>query len=188
MQGLLVLVQPVVLLHYMADDIIYRKATADDLLQVSILLQIVYMQTYGEDGVTKEYANYVHRRFSVEYLYSALKANPNSILVATYKGNVVAAAEIKFESVCSVNGFTAPELSKLYILEWFCGKGIGYNLLKEVEKTVVAAGQSKIWLWVYTLNPRAIKFYERQGYHIIGSAIYQMEENAYVNYAMEKSL
>lgn len=146
------------------------------------------MQTYGEDGVTKEYANYVHTRFSVEYLANAIHTNPNSILIATYKGNIVAAAEIKFNSECSVSGTKAPELSKLYVLEWFCSKGIGYNLLKEVEETVAAKGQKKIWLWVYTLNPRAIKFYERQGYRIIGSAIYQMEENAYINYAMEKGL
>lgn len=172
----------------MAEDIVYRKATVDDVLQVSILLQIVYMQTYGEDGITKEYANYVSKRFSVGYLTNAIQSNSDSILIATYKGNPVAAAEIKFDSECSIENFRAPELSKLYVLEWFCGKGIGYNLLKEVEKTVLAAGQKKIWLWVYTLNPRAIKFYKRQGYHTIGSALYQMEENAYVNYAMVKNL
>lgn len=43
-------------------------------------------------------------------------------------------------------------------------KGYGNMMMKQVLKDVKAAGYSKIMLWVFDDNVRAIKFYENQGF------------------------
>jgi ribosomal protein S18 acetylase RimI-like enzyme len=94
--------------------------------------------------------------------------------------------EIQFEKKSPVGNVLAPELNKLYILEWFCGKGIGNRLMQEAEHTVRQRGATQMWLWVLESNTRAISFYEKLSYKHIGEASFQMEVNKYDNKVMLK--
>lgn len=172
----------------MEKKIVYRAAGVSDVLKLSILYQQVYIQTYGVEGVSDEFANFISRQFSVARIESAIKENPDSIIVAEYNGNLVGVAEIAFGKISPVGNITAPELSKLYILEWFCGNGIGQKLLQETEKTMALRGIPEVWLWVLSSNDRAINFYLRSGYQKIGNAPFKMEVNTYDNWVMMKAL
>lgn len=173
---------------FMTKDIIYRKAQYADALKLSVLYKQVYIQTYGTEGVSDEFANFITRQFAVERLEHVITKCPENIIVADYKSNLLGVAEIEFAKKCPINNIVAPELNKLYILERFCGQGIGDALLKEVEKTVLSRGVGEMWLWVLESNDRAIAFYEKQGYQHIGNASFQMEVNKYDNKVMLKQL
>lgn len=170
----------------MQQNIIYRKANKTDVNKLSILYKTVYIQTYGTEGVSDEFANFIIKQFSVERLQNLIEKNPDTIIVADYNSNLVGVAEIEFNKQCPINNIVAPELNKLYILEWFCGKGVGSKLLAEAEKVVKAKGINEMWLWVLVTNSRAISFYEKQNYKWIGNAPFQMEKNCYDNKVMLK--
>jgi len=172
----------------MKDNLIYRKATASDVLKLSVLYKTVYIQTYGKDGVSDEFANFITKQFSPERLEHIILNQPDNIIVAEYKNNLVGVVEIEFQKKCPVGNLVAPELNKLYILEWFWGKGIGNRLLKEAEKIVLSKGIEEMWLWVLISNNRAISFYERNHYKWIGNAFFQIEVNKYENKVMVKKL
>lgn len=164
----------------------YRKANHTDAIKLSILFKTVYIQTYGIDGVSDEFANFITKQFSVERLQGLIMNNPDTLVVAVYKDNLVGVAEIEFDKKCPINNIVAPELNKLYILEWFCGQGIGFQLLREAENIVKMKGINEMWLWVLVSNKRAIAFYEKQNFKWIGNAPFQMEKNSYDNKVMLK--
>ncbi|MEO8210166.1 MAG: GNAT family N-acetyltransferase [bacterium] len=172
----------------MSNGIIYRQASITDTKKLSVLFKQVYIQTYGLEGVSDEFANFITEKFAIERLENIIKNNPDSIIVAENKNNLVGVIEIEFDKKCPVNNIVAPELSKLYILEWFCGQGIGKKLVEEAEKIVLSRGIREIWLWVLISNTRAISFYEKQQYECIGNAPFQMEVNSYENKVMLKKL
>ena len=172
----------------MRKEISYRKALVSDALRLSILYKQVYIQTYGKDGVSTEFANFISKQFAVDRIEQVIRNNPNQVMVAVYKDNLVGVAEIEYNKESPIGDIVAPELSKLYILEWFCGMGVGHGLLNMAEETVRAAGFDTIWLWVYIHNQRAINFYVRQEYQWIGNAFFQMEVNNYENKVMIKNL
>ena len=172
----------------MTKHIIYRKAELADALKLSVLYKQVYIQTYGTEGVSDEFANFITRQFAAERLEHIILNHPENIMVADYKNNLLGVVEIEFAKKCPVNSIVAPELNKLYILERFCGLGIGYKLLAEAERTVLSKGAKEMWLWVLESNDRAITFYEKQGYQHIGDASFQMEVNKYENKVMLKQL
>jgi len=172
----------------MMHDISYRKAIPADAKKLSVLYQQVYIQTYGKEGVSDEFANFITVQFSVDRLAAVLLDRPGSMIVAEYKGNLVGVAEVLWNKQAPVGNITGPELSKLYILEWFCGKGIGYGLLQAVERAVSDQGHKLMWLWVLASNDRAVAFYERQQYSCIGNASFRMEVNSYDNKVMVKQL
>lgn len=172
----------------MNEPITYRPAGLADLLKLSVLFKQVYIHTYAAEGVSDEFANFITRQFSEERLREAIVANPDTLWVAVYKENLVGVAETTFNKKCPLGDLVAPEINKLYILEHFCGKGVGKGLLQEVEQMLKAKGEKTIWLWVYLPNTRAINFYERQNYKWIGNAFFQMEKNRYENKVMVKEL
>lgn len=165
-----------------------RKAQLSDSKKLSILFQQVYIQTYALEGVSDEYANFISVQFSAQKIEEKISFIPDSLWVAEYKNNLVGVAQIDFEKECPIRKISMPELNKLYVLEWFSKKGIGYQLLQKVEKILASKGFKELWLVVYSLNPSAIAFYERQGYECIGDTLFQMEVNCYKNKVYTKQL
>mgnify|MGYP000851751891 CR=1 FL=1 len=172
----------------MDKQIIIRKANQSDVKKLSVLYKTVYIQTYGQEGVSDEFANFITNQFSIERLGNIILNHSTKIIVAEYKNNLIGVAEIEFDKQCPINNIVEAELNKLYILEWFSGQGVGYQLIQEAEKIVISKGIKKMWLWVLITNERAISFYEKQNYKWIGNASFQMETNNYENKVMLKEL
>lgn len=168
------------------NEISFGKAKLSDSLRISVLLKTVYIQTYAVDGVTFEFANFITKRFSTENIENIIKENPSQLIIAYQNGNPIGVAEIIYDSTCPIRKLSIPELSKLYVLERFYGKGIGYGLINEAEKEVRENGFKEFNLEVYINNDRAIAFYERQGYASIGNVDFPMESNTYENLVMNK--
>lgn len=172
----------------MDKHITYRPAALQDVNKLSILFKQVYIQTYGSEGVSDEFANFIMLQFSPKRIENLIKTEPASLLLASYKDNLVGVAEISLNKRCPLGNLPAAELNKLYILEWFCGQGIGENLLKLAEQIVLETGGTDMWLWVFESNMRAIQFYNKHHYAYIGKADFKMETNTYTNDVMIKNL
>lgn len=172
----------------MNDQIIIRPAVSSDAKKLSVLLKTVYIYTYGKDGVSDEFANFITKQFSIERLENSIAEDPDQFRVAEFRNNLVGAVEIDYNRGCPIGNYTVPELNKLYILEWFSGKGIGRMLSEAAETMVRNKGHEKMWLWVLVSNKRAINFYRKEGYVEIGNAPFHMEQNSYNNLVMLKHL
>ena len=142
-------------------EISFGKAKLTDSLRISILLKTVYIQTYAVDGVTFEFANFITKRFSIEHIESIIKENPLQLVIAYQNENPIGVAEIIFDSTCPIRNISIPELSKLYVLERFYGKGIGLGLLEWVENQLINNGFKELNLEVWKQNERAIAFYKK---------------------------
>ncbi len=170
------------------EQITIRKATVEDSKKLSILYKQVYIKTYGTEGVSDEFANFITEQFDISRLEIIINKSPNQILVAEYKNNLVGVLETVFNKQCYGTNIIGPELNKLYILEWFCNKGIGEKLLKEAETVLRSINTKTYWLWVLDSNTRAINFYKKHDFKKIGEAPFKMESNTYNNIVMLKKL
>ena len=172
----------------MNNEIIIRLANKTDVKKLSILYKTVYIQTYGTEGVSDEFANFITKQFSEDRIEQLILDGSNTIVVSAYKNNLVGVLEIEYDKRCPVGNLVAPELNKLYILDWFCSKGIGKSLLQEAEQMLRKKRVKEMWLWVLASNNRAVAFYEKHNYRHIGNASFKMETNTYDNKVMVKTL
>ena len=124
----------------MNDPIIVRRARASDSLKLSILCKTAYIQTYGTEGVSDEFANFIDVRFAPSNLERTIVSNANSIAVAEFNGSPVGVVEIVYGTTCPIGNSVAPELNKLYVLDRFYGKGAGCKLLNMSEAMVGEQG------------------------------------------------
>lgn len=170
------------------DKISYGKAKIEDSLRISTLLKTVYIEVYATEGITFEFANFIEERFSVSHIKKTIKENPDQLLIAYFDNNPIGVAEILYKSSCPIRNTNTPELSKLYVLKRFHGKGIGYGLMQLSEEILKQKGLKELNLEVYIENTHAISFYERLGFQKLGKVDFPMEKNIYKNWVMNKSL
>lgn len=75
-------------------------------------------------------------------------------------------------------------LAIMWLDEQFCGRGIGSQLLTEVEQRIAQKGCTRMTLEVYKDNERAIRFYSKLGWRVIkeypgrvGAIVLDMEKH-----------
>jgi ribosomal protein S18 acetylase RimI-like enzyme len=66
------------------------------------------------------------------------------------------------------------KLNKLYVLPEQQGLGLGHQLLARVHALAVQRGVRQVWLQVNKQNARAIRTYERNGYVVERSAVFDI--------------
>jgi GNAT superfamily N-acetyltransferase len=174
--------------NQITDNIVYRQAILADASKLSVLFKQVYIQTYATEGVSDELVDFMNPMFDVEKLQDKITHQPESLIVAVHKDNLVGVAEIAWNKKCPVGDITTAELNKLYILERFCRTGIGTGLMAEAERAIKDKGIKQLWLWVLESNERAVYFYEKAGYTWIGNAPFFTHLNRYENRVMLKEL
>ena len=66
------------------------------------------------------------------------------------------------------------KLNKLYLLPELQGSGLGQQLLEHVHTLAAQRGARQVWLQVNKTNARAIRAYERAGYVVERSAVFDI--------------
>ncbi|MDO4017165.1 GNAT family N-acetyltransferase [Clavibacter michiganensis] len=87
------------------------------------------------------------------------------------------------------------ELSKVYVEAGSHGVGVARPLMAETLRVArELAGErglgadAGIWLGVNEHNARAIRFYERSGFHIVGTRSFRLSDAVETDHVMERAL
>ncbi len=105
--------------------------------------------------------------------FRALIADPHvSLLVAECDGRLAGYTAIVRECPHPhIEARFPAELRKLYVDPEFHGRGIAHALVREALQASQAP-MDVVWLSVFSENPRAIAFYKRCGFRVVGEQIY----------------
>ena len=76
----------------------------------------------------------------------------------------------------NIESSNVTKLDRIYLLEKFHGFGSGFELLNFNIELSVKNNQSGMWLFVWKENHRAVRFYEKTGFKIIGSYDFKISE------------
>lgn len=169
-------------------NVLYREAHVEDAGQLSVLFKAVYIDTYGLEGVSREFSNFIMKRFHPDEIIRKINSEESKLFLATYDGNPIGALWIELNKECVLQDFKSAEINKLYVLRRFHGQGIGHELMRWGEEYLRKQNETNVWLITWQKNPGAIQFYEKENYQIIGTAPFVMEENTYTNVVMTKQL
>ena len=159
-----------------------RRANIDDVLNITVLKQQVWIATYAEEGIRTEFSRYVLDAFTVENIKNTIKDSSRIILIAENKNHLIGCVEIALNEKCPVElQQDCPEIVVLYVLDRFKGRGIGKLLLEKAIEYIQRLNHSAVWLTVYHKNQMALEFYLKNQFKIIGSTDFIMDGNRYEN-------
>ncbi|GAB5337384.1 MULTISPECIES: GNAT family N-acetyltransferase [Pseudomonas] len=170
-------------------EITLRNAIAEDALCIGVLGMQVFLDTYATQGIRRSIANEALQAFAPQTI-AELMAQPDiSLVVAESDGHLVGFAQVKLTASHSmIEASDVAELQRLYIQERFTGLGIGYQLLQAAEQRAKLGGASLLWATVWVGNARALGFYPRRGYALLGAPTYTFQGETHGNRLFGKAL
>src|SRR6478672_10325241 len=158
-------------------EISIRSATVDDAKVLTDLSYTTFWDAFAHHpkNAPDDLAHYMRQAFNADQIAVEL-ADPNAIfLVAEVDGKPAGYAKLILES--REEGITAErpiELSRLYSHQEYIGKGVGQNLMDACFELAATRGHDVMWLGVWEYNPRAQRFYEKNGFREVGRHTFQL--------------
>jgi GNAT superfamily N-acetyltransferase len=134
-------------------------------------------------------AHYMRQAFSLEQITDELAAPGSIFLIAEIDGKAAGYAKLIIGSI--EDGITAAkpiELARLYSHQEHLGKGVGQNLMDACFDLAKTHDHDVMWLGVWEYNPRAQRFYERNGFRQVGKHTFQLGSDPQTDLLMQKEL
>ena len=167
-----------------------RIATVDDATHISALGKITFSETFGHLFTDKQdLHHYVETTFSVPKIRSGLHKSSNVFWIAFVNEKPVGYAKLKLDSPTEfVDTTSVCQLQKIYVLKEFLSLKIGLELQEQLLLKAKELSYEYIWLSVLNSNDRAIRFYKKNGFDLIGNHDFTIGQEHFDFFAMGKSL
>ncbi len=167
-----------------------RKATPTDTVVLAHLADVTWVVSHGHYIEDKnDVLQYREASFSVSKTRQEID-KPKNIFYIIYVDDVPAgyAKIVLNENQESVASQNSCRLERIYIQNEFIPLKIGQQLLTYVEEKAKALQFDAMWLTVYILNTRAIRFYERNAFKNVGAVRFNVSGKEYENIVFSKEI
>lgn len=144
-----------------------------DLNQYKLLAKIgkeAFLEAHGKSASKKDIQAFIEKNYTEKSFYRELM-NPENIYHLIYHENqVVGYSKVVLnQKNTNTNDQPITKLDRLYLLKEFYGQNFGSKLFDFIVTFSKEKKEQGIWLAVWVENHRAISFYRKKGFQIIGN-------------------
>lgn len=150
-----------------------RKAEAQDCHTIVDLGKKTFVETYAEVGANEALEAYVRQKFSPEKIEEEL-GNPSSRFYIGFVNDIaVAFTKLRNDRKAKgLEGRNAIEVERIYVLKEYQGVKVGKEMMEECKRLAAEEKYDTIWLQVWQRNSKAIQFYQKLGFVVFETAIF----------------
>jgi diamine N-acetyltransferase len=149
---------------------IIRKAIDTDLGDLLHMARTAFLQAFTAGNKPENVAAYLAEAFTLEQFEKELANPASTFFVADLEGEIIAYTKVNLvPAQTDVHDPDSVEIARLYVLEDHLGSGLGKKLLDTAIDFAKQNQKKYLWLGVWEMNARAIRFYEKNGLRIFGS-------------------
>lgn len=155
-----------------APGIAIERASLEHADNLAHLASALFEQTFGPANTPEDMAAYVADAFSPSQQRRELADARNRIWLArdAVTGSLVGYAHVRLDAAprAAAADTRSAEIARLYADRDWHGRGLGGALMHMCIETAREHGARLLWLGVWEHNQRAIAFYEKHGFRVIG--------------------
>ena len=170
-------------------DIVIRECTMDDLETLRDLAIRTYVEAFESMNTKENMRIYLATAFSKAKLQEEL-SNPASRFYFAY-GDGELAGWMKLnesEAQTDIHDPESLEVERVYVLKAFQSASVGKSFLDRAMQIARKRGKTYLWLGAWKDNHRALKFYLRYGFRIIGEHSFFVGEDEQSDFIMRKDI
>jgi len=166
-----------------------RAATDADAEMLTELAWRIFHDAFAPTNSPENIDAYMSQNFTPQK-FSAQLADPlATFLIAEFEAVPVAFAKLyDGDAPDCVRGAAPVEIERFYVDQRLHGKGIAHTLMQACFDCAKQSGYKTVYLGVWENNHRAIAFYRKWGFEIVGSHVFQMGDEAQNDFWMERRL
>jgi len=154
---------------------ILRAATSADADTLARLAERTFRETFAAENSPADIDHHCATNFGEDIQLQEVR-DPNYVtIVVDHDGELVAFAQVRLHSPKRIVRAEHPaELHRLYVLANWHGQGIAHEIMSAVLAAPALKGADALWLSVWEHNPRAIAFYRKYGFNVVGDHVFQV--------------
>jgi ribosomal protein S18 acetylase RimI-like enzyme len=156
------------------------RATHSDCDSIVSIGRVSVAESHKGSSSDEVMNEFLERNYNSDAIRGELKDANNIYYVINYKDQPVGFSKIVFNAKHScIVANNVTKLDRIYLLKEFYSLKLGLELLNFNINMAKDNDQSGMWLYVWTENTRAIDFYLKSGFRIIGDYKYYVTRDHY---------
>lgn len=151
----------------------FQIAREIDREPLRIFSERLFIQTYSTQNTPENMALYCHAAFSPENFTADFRQRDVCYLIAWVGKDIAAYMKLVLDK--TPPGSTLPagvEIARFYLDSPYHGQGLAHEFMLQCLHWIRQKGYTNVWLGVWPQNPRAVRFYQKQGFEKIGTATF----------------
>ena len=162
------------------------KALPQDANLLSHIAAISIVESHGHSAPSHIMQSYVDEKLTEAALRLELEDPANVYYLLYYNDGLAGYSKIIYNvAIEPVAATNITKMERLYLLGEFYGLKLGHELMQFNINLSKAQGQAGMWLYVWKGNDRAIRFYERAGFRVVGDGYFRLtDEHANPNWQL----
>ena len=173
----------------MNEGISVRTCNAKDIDALVSLGIKTFRDTFDEYNSPENMIRYINDTFTKKIIEHEIR-QPGTVYFLAFDGRrAVGYAKIRSSHAPRQLGSTSSlEIERLYAHRDYLGKRVGHMLMQTCLAYAKKKGVQTLWLGVWENNPRAISFYEKNGFVRFGEHTFMLGEDAQTDWLMKKDI
>jgi ribosomal protein S18 acetylase RimI-like enzyme len=152
-----------------------RPALARDAPSLAVLAERTFRETFGTRNSPENMDLHCARVFGTEIQLREIGDRALRTTIAEAEGQMIGFSQLRIPSVhASVKAGRAAEISRIYVLADWHGRGVAQDLLRDALVAATRDDCDCLWLGVWEHNPRAITFYRKFGLEVVGTHAFML--------------
>ena len=172
------------------DRIAIRIATApDDLDRLVAIARETFVESFAAMNTEANMRAYIDEALTAERLAAELADEHSAFYLATLGEEVIGYLKVNTGTAQTEStDANSLEIERIYVRKAFHGHKVGQRLLDKALEIGRERNAEAVWLGVWEKNPRAIRFYEKNGFASFGTHIFQMGDDPQTDILMRRKV
>jgi ribosomal protein S18 acetylase RimI-like enzyme len=168
--------------------VLIRSARPDDVEALAALAARTFRDAFGSQNDPTDLALHVARHYSPDRMAAEIADPATTTLLAVVDDQLAGYAQLfdRPAPVAPPVGVTGPGrmLHRFYFDQAWVGRGLAQPLMAAVKADAIGRGAAFLWLTVWERNPRAIAFYRKSGFRVVGSTTFEVGNDRQQDWVM----
>jgi ribosomal protein S18 acetylase RimI-like enzyme len=148
-----------------------------------------FFEAFSSSNSDEDMANYLKNGFSSEKLTAELNNKNSQFYFAIVNKEVAGYLKINIgDAQTDLTNLNSLEIQRIYVLSRYHGKKVGQLLYEKAIEIAHQLAVSHVWLGVWEENPRAIRFYHKNGFVEFDKRLFKLGDDEQTDLLMKKGL
>lgn len=150
-----------------------RRAADGDAAALARLADRTFRETFASGNTPDDLEQHCARHYGERQQLAEIRDPALETWVAEIDGALVAYGQLRFGARSPAVAAARPaEVARFYVDARHHGVGLAQRLMDRLLERADASGADAVWLGVWERNPRAIRFYEKHGFAVVGEKVF----------------
>ena len=157
----------------------FRMAEAADAAALAEFMSRNFLAAYGHCSSPANIQATIAKHYGLDAQLRQIADGRYANLLMERDGLLAGHAQLRFggEAPEAVEPAPGAEIGRFYVDTAFHGQGLAQEMMAKVREVSRARGARSLFLSVWQEQPQAIRFYEKEGFSIVGTLIFEVGDD-----------